>query len=171
MLRIVAFSLIFCLFLGGCQSTAQINSIPAKIEGVVSGQTLNIIIGDANYTLRLTGLDIAPKNLLGNTNPQVFLQQFFTDNYQHPLDSVTVRVQTNLQKKDKFDRISGYVWHNGELVNARLLREGYATVNLTHTSGEFDRTLVNAQTYGRIMEKGVWNRERTLKSARVRSHI
>ncbi|BAQ63289.1 thermonuclease family protein [Geminocystis sp. NIES-3709] len=158
----------FCLCFGvtGCQNKPIINGIEGKIKRVVSAQTIEVIIENKSYQLRLAGLDIP------STQPQVketqeakqFLINFFTLNNTIPLNTSIVMLETDLQVKDKFDRLSGYVWYNDRLVNQELLTEGYAIVNLTYTDGKYDRVLIDAQHYARIMEKGIWNVELSMNN-------
>jgi len=85
-------------------------------------------------------------------------KQYFTNLLSTPT-SVNLIIETDLEKKDKFARISGYAWYDDLLLNQMILKEGYSLLNLDYTDGKYDRTLINAQEYARLMQKGIWNRE------------
>lgn len=139
-----------------CQWLTPFRGEEAQISRIISGQTIELMIKGEKYSLRLTGLDLVSSELLKGENPEKFIVQLLTNNGEKPLQSVKVNVETNLQKKDKFGRINGYIWHNNKLLNRQLLEKGYALTNLTYTDGKYDQQLIDGQTYGRIMKQGFW---------------
>jgi micrococcal nuclease len=142
------------LVMTGCQNNSSIKGIEGKINRVISAQTLEVIIENKSYTLRLSGLEIPSNQEEIAKEGKQFLKDFFT-----PLNSATVIIDTDLQVKDKYDRLRGYVWYLDRMVNQELLKQGYGIANLNYTDGKFDRTLLNSQDYARIMEKGIWRIE------------
>lgn len=145
----ILLSLLFVMT--GCQNNSNIKGIDAKIKRIVSAQTLEVIIENKSYSLRLSGLEIPSNKPKIAEEGKQFLRDFFT-----PLNSATVIIETDLQVKDKYNRLSGYVWYLDRMVNQELLKQGYGIANLNYTDGKHDRTLINSQDYARIMEKGIW---------------
>lgn len=159
-MRKVIFSVLLALqilLVMACQSNPTLPTQTAEVRRVVSGQSLDILVGGSPYRLRLAGI-LIPSFLPDSQKKeaQQFLSLLLTDNSRHSLSSVTVTVEANWSRKDKFGRISGYVWHNGHMVNEKILKEGWAVVFLDYTGGEYDQRLLNAQNYARVMEKGIW---------------
>ncbi|MGI0483318.1 thermonuclease family protein [Geminocystis sp. CENA526] len=148
------------LILTGCQNQPSIKGIEASIKRVVSGQTIEIIIDNTSYQLRLTAIDIPDNQSNLNEEAKQFLVNFFTLDNTIPLKSAKVIVETDLQVKDKYNRLNGYVWYLDRMVNQELIKQGYGIPNLNYTDGKFDRALINAQDYARIMEKGMWKIEK-----------
>ena len=153
--------ILLLLFLNlGCQNHPTEQKIPASIKRVVSGQTLEVIIDERTYKLRLTGLN-APS--VSQKPWGINAKQFLIDTLIKNSSSSPLFLETDVTVSDKFGRLQGYVWYQKQLINQTLIEEGYAIVNLTYTDGKYDQQLLNAQNYARIMGKGIWNPEQPLK--------
>lgn len=87
---------------------------------------------------------------------QQHLIQLLTSNYHYPLNSVIVKVETKLNQKDKYGRLTGYVWLNNQLINRKVLEGGWAIASLEYTDGKYDRDLLQGEEYARIMGNGIW---------------
>jgi micrococcal nuclease len=148
------------LILTGCQNQPPINGIEGNIKRVVSAQTLEVIINNKSYQLRLTGIEIPNNQKDISEEAKQFLGDFFTLDNTIPLNSAKVILETDLQIKDQYNRLNGYVWYLDRMVNQELIKQGYGIPNLNYTDGKFDRALINAQDYARIMEKGIWKIEK-----------
>lgn len=153
------------IIVSGCQNQTTIKGVEAKLRRVVSAQTIEVIIENKSYQLRLSGLDTpSGKQQPWGDDGKKFLVNLLTANNTIPLKSAMVILETDLQVKDKFNRISGYGWFNHELINEKILAEGHGVVNLTYTDGKYDQKLLQAQNYARIMEKGIWNPAQPLRN-------
>lgn len=160
----------FCLWLilSGCANRKIADGIPAQVTRVVSGQTIEVIIDNQPVKVRLSGLD-APnwQNKPWGESAQQALIKLLTNNYQQTLTQVTVTIETNLEQKDSYNRLSGYVWHEGKFINQQIIEQGYAMANLTYTEGKYDQQLILAQDYARIMGKGIWNQQQPLRKLTI----
>ena len=146
----------------------MVEGIPATMKRVISGQTIEVIIDDRIYQLRLTGLNAPPLSQKPwGENAKQFLIDTLTNNSSLHLLSI----ETDLKVKDKFGRLQGYIWYEQQLINQKLVEEGYAIVNLTYTDGKYDQKLLNAQNYARIMGKGIWNPKQPLKQLNQSSQL
>lgn len=149
----------------GCQNQATIKGVEAKLRRVVSAQTIEVIIENKSYQVRLMGLDTpSHKQQPWADEAKKFLVNFLTINNSMAIHATTIILETNLQVKDQYNRISGYGWFNDELINEKILAQGYGVVNLTYTDGKYDQKLLQAQNYARIMEKGIWNPQQPLRN-------
>lgn len=163
--KLLTILLCLCLVVTGCQNQATIKGVEAKLRRVVSSQTIEVIIENKSYQVRLMGLDTPSlKQQPWADEAKKFLVNFLTINNSMPLHSTTIILETNLQVKDQYNRISGYGWFNDELINEKILAQGYGVVNLTYTDGKYDQKLLQAQNYARIMEKGIWNPQQPLRN-------
>ena len=162
---LVIILLLFFLNLG-CQNHPTTPTIPATLKRVVSGQTLEVIIDERTYKLRLTGLN-APS--LSQKPWGINAQQFLIDTLMNNSSLSQLSLETDVTVQDKFGRLQGYVWYQNQLINQILIEEGYAIVNLTYTDGKYDQKLLNAQNYARVMGKGIWNPDQPLKQLKSTS--
>lgn len=163
--KLLTIFICLCLALSGCQNQPTIEGVEAKLRRIVSAQTIEVIINNQSYQLRLMGLDTPHRQQQPwADDAKKFLEDFLTMNNSIALKSVTITLETNLEVKDKFNRISGYGWFNDELINEKILSEGHGIVNLTYTDGKYDQQLLNAQNYARIMNKGIWSADKPLRN-------
>ncbi|NCO74688.1 MAG: thermonuclease family protein [Cyanobacteria bacterium] len=153
-----------CLLIVGCQNNPKITRVEANIRRVISAQTIEVIINNQTYQFRLMGLNTPNRQQQpwGKEAKEV-LVNLLTLEGKNSLNSTTVILETNLETKDKFNRLNGYIWYNNQLINQKLLEQGYGLVNLTYTDGKYDQQLLQAQSYARIMEKGIWNPQKPLR--------
>jgi micrococcal nuclease len=162
--------MVLCLgfILGGCTVNHSDKGIAVKINKVISGQTIEIILNNQPVKVRLLGLDTPDRQQkTWAENSKQELIKILTNNYQQTLKQVNINLSANLAEKDAYNRINGYIWHKGKLINEQLIESGYAVANLTYTDGEYDQELILAQDYARIMEKGVWNPQQPLRQLTI----
>ena len=105
---------------------AQLDSITARVERVINGDTVRVRFDGKSYTVRLIGVDTPETN-----HPTKTVEYFgreasaFT---RAELERKTVRLgkDTTGDTRDRYGRLLRYVYLDGENFNARLIREGYA---------------------------------------------
>lgn len=167
-MKCLIISCCLCLILSGCANQKIINGISAQVKRVVSGQTVEVIIDNQPIRVRLSGLD-APnlKYKPWGELAQQTLIKLLTDDYQQTLTQITVTIEANLEEKDAYNRLNGYVWQEGKLINQQLIEQGYAIANLNYTEGKYDQQLILAQDYARIMGKGIWNPQKPLRELTI----
>ena len=136
------------LLLTSCSQPDLPKGIFTKVERVISGQTLEILDKTAKIPVlqqvRLAGI-IAPD-----------LKQ----------DPWGIRA-----KKDRYGRISGYIWIDGILINEQLLKEGYVLAETSSiyrpvTSNfqtQYSQRFNYAQEYARLMGNGIWNPDKPMR--------
>jgi len=142
-----------CSLLFGCQSAVLPTGAIAKVERVVSGQTLDIIeVGkQTSERVRLIGLD-APdlKQEPWGMAAKAQLEQL--------IGTQTILIESDEQKTDpKTQRRLVYAWRNRLLLNEQLIKDGYALAGSRLPNNKYDQKLAHAQEFARIMELGIWN--------------
>ncbi|AFZ47878.1 nuclease (SNase domain-containing protein) [Cyanobacterium stanieri PCC 7202] len=142
------------LILSACEANIPVdNLIFGQLQRVVSGQTLEVMINNQVYGVRLIGFDV-PENQQEMAKKNMV--NLLTNHGQNPTHLVSLTLKTDLTSKDSFGRLWAYVWLNNLFLNRTMIEEGRAIANLTYTDGKYDDMLINAQHYARIMGKGVW---------------
>ena len=154
--------LIFCcFFVGGCQN--QPIGLTAKVQRVVSGQTIDVLIPSQPAIIERVrligitapGLQQHPWGVAAKNKLEELLSQRGT---QKVLQSVVLETE---DVKDRFERRLAYVWIDGHLVNEQLVAQGYVLADPDW--GKYSQRLTRAQEYARIMEYGIWNPERPMR--------
>ena len=161
-------SLAILLFLTSCSQPDLPKGIFTKVERVVSGQTLEILDKTGKIPVlqqvRLAGIT-APdlqQNPWGAQAKQ-YLRQL--------CEGQKILLEADLKDKDRYGRISGYIWLNQTLINEELVKNGYvlAEISSVHrpvTSNfktQYRQRLNYAQEYARLMGNGIWNPEKPMR--------
>lgn len=156
-----AFLLLSCLFLlGGCQSTSSPPGVTVRVERVVSGQTLEVVEnfqqGPLLQRVRLLGIE-APdlKQRPWGSEARNRLQQL--------IGAGPIVLESDAETKDQFERRLAYAWKDGVLLNEQLVAEGYALFVPRSPNNKYDQRLNYAQEYARVMERGIWNRNKPMR--------
>lgn len=159
-MRYLIVFLLLILTLTACQSNNHdINTIPVRVNRVFSGQTIEVMLNESLITVRLTGID-APsfkQHPWGKEAKNKLAELLINKKNSSSLNSKSILLETDLNKKDRYDRIHGYIWQNNLLVNEELIAQGYALINSKYNIDQYSERLRNAQEYARIMGKGIWN--------------
>ena len=155
-------SIFCCFFLGGCRISQPVG-LTAKVQRVVSGQTIDVLLPSKPAIIervRLIGITAPdlqqhPWGVAAKNELEELLSQRGT---QRVLQSVVLETE---DVKDRFERRLAYVWVDGSLVNEQLVAQGYVLAD--PNSGKYSQRLTRAQEYARIMEYGIWNPERPMR--------
>jgi micrococcal nuclease len=156
--------LLSLLFLASCQSQNKSATIPSdvKLARVVSGQTLEVLGMETQPNLtsqiRLIGLD-APD--LGQTP--------WGEDAKKTLETLiggvnqSLKLEFDLENKDKFNRTLAYVWKDQLLLNEEIIKQGYALFVARSPNNKYNQRLKHAQQWARIMGKGIWNPDQPMR--------
>lgn len=162
--KIKVIILLSLLFLVSCQSQNKSATIPSdvKLARVVSGQSLEVLGMETQPNLtsqiRLIGLD-APD--LGQTP--------WGEDGKKTLETLiggvnqSIKLEFDLENKDKFNRTLAYVWKDQLLLNEEIIKQGYALFVARLPNNKYNRRLERAQQWARIMGKGIWNPDQPMR--------
>jgi len=150
---------------------AQTDYNAIKCKDVVDGDT--IILENGEH-LRYIGLDTPEtRKRVGKSwvsDPQPFSMEAKELNASLVKDKV-LRVEFDVQRQDKYNRLLGYCYVGGVFVNARLLEEGLAVIytfppNVKHTD-----LFVSLQKKARDAKSGIWKEGVTVSADKAKNYI
>ncbi|HEX9135746.1 MAG TPA: thermonuclease family protein [Nitrospirota bacterium] len=124
----------------------------ALVIAVNDGDTVTLRMDGKEYRSRLIGMD-APE--LGQEPwgklARGHLRKLLKDvNWR-------VTVETDVVKYDKYDRILVYLWTpDGDMLNERMLRDGYALLFTIQPNSKYADRLRKAQRAARDEKRGIW---------------
>lgn len=126
-----------------------------RVVRVVDGDTIVISYKSKNEKLRLIGINTPEtKHPEKGTEPYGFEASEYTKKL---LEKREVKVTFDVQQRDKYGRLLGYVYlTDGTFVNARLLSEGYAQVMTVPPNVKYAEEFVRLERAARKEEKGLW---------------
>ncbi|MBQ7155736.1 MAG: thermonuclease family protein [Synergistaceae bacterium] len=149
----------------------------AKVERVVDGDTaiVSFIFEDGSKYLkervRFLGVD-TPETVHPN-KPVQFYGKEASDFTKAQLTDRIVWLQTDVNPKDRYDRMLAYVWMSepddkeiddekairAKMFNAKLLLEGYAQLMTIQPNSRYANLFVHFQREAREANKGLWGKE------------
>jgi len=68
-----------------------------------------------------------------------------------------VRLELDVQERDRYGRLLAYVWVGDTMVNAELVRRGYAQVMTIPPNVKYQQLLVKLQREAREAGRGLWS--------------
>jgi micrococcal nuclease len=156
-LRMIIAIVLAIVLLAGCQHSTPASAPgrdQVKIERVVDGDTLEILLNGKKEKLRLIGVD-TPETKKPNT-PIMFYGEEAAQYTKKRLEKKTVELEWDVDRKDQYDRLLAYVWIEGELFNRTLVSEGYARIATFPPNVKYVDKFKKDQEDARQKQKGLW---------------
>jgi micrococcal nuclease len=128
----------------------------AYVTSVTDGDTIRVRSRGRTLDVRLIGID-TPESVAPGAPVQCFARaaaRFTT----RELEGERVRLEFDLERRDRYGRTLAYVWRGEELFNETLVREGYAFVTTYPPNVRYEDVFLAAQREARAAERGVWGR-------------
>lgn len=125
---------------------------------VVDGDTLHIMKGGEEVTLRLIGMN-TPETVDPRTTVQCFGHEA-SDKAKELLTGKKVRLETDPSQDtlDKYGRTLGYIYlPDGTMYNEWMIRHGYAYEYTYHSAYKYQTEFKAAQKYAEDNELGLWS--------------
>jgi len=130
-------------------------TIPATVTEVVDGDTIVVALADGRVeTVRLLGID-TPETVDPDEPVECYGPE--ASAYAHArLDGRAVRLERDVERRDRYGRMLAYVYVDGVRVNDDLLRLGYASLLVIPPNEAHARTLLSAELAARAERRGLW---------------
>ncbi len=135
---------------GGAEPNPH-RTFTATVVRVVDGDTLDVRIDGRTERVRLIGVDTP--EVYGQAEAYGAEASAFT---KRRLDGREVRLELDVEERDKYGRLLAYVWVGDELFNATLLREGYAQLMTVPPNVKYVDQFVALQREAREAGRGLW---------------
>lgn len=129
--------------------------VPATVIEVVDGDTVVVRLDDGTLdTVRLLGID-TPETV----HPDKGVECYGPEASRATKDRLTgrrVRLESDLEPRDRYGRRLAYVLLDGARVNDEILREGYARLLVIEPNHKHARALLAAELEARTARRGLW---------------
>ena len=118
-----------------------------EVTRIVDGDTIDC---DPFGRIRLIGMDTpeAGQEPFGDLATEALRERI-------PVGTV-VELERDVEPTDRYDRVLGYLWSEGELINWWLVRAGYAVVLTYPPNVQYVDWFTDAQRQAREEEMGLW---------------
>lgn len=132
------------------------NSYPseAMVERVVDGDTIKLVGGER---VRYIGVD-TPETKHPYKKVQYFGKEASAFN-KKLVEGKKVRLEYDVEKKDKYGRLLAYVYVDDIFVNAELVKQGYAQVMTIPPNVRYAEYFRKLQNQAREEKKGLWSKK------------
>jgi len=144
--HLIWFLLILCLilFMG-----SQVFSKVIKVKEVIDGDTIVLQSGEH---VRYIGIDTPEKD-------QPFYQQAKELN-QKLVEGKEIRIEFDVQRKDKYGRLLAYVYVGETFVNAELVRNGLANLYTVPPNVKHSDYFLKLQSEAKEKKLGIWSEDK-----------
>lgn len=140
-------------------STIQFNSSAHgyyNVSRVVDGDTIELSNGE---TVRYIGIDTPEIREKENSywvyKPMPFAEKA-KDFNRKLVEGKSVRLEFDVQKKDKYKRLLAYVYIEDKMVNIEMVRQGLAMIYTYPPNVKYSQRFLDAQREARDNKTGLW---------------
>lgn len=164
---LIALFLISCITLAGCSNIKRLGKevgfpdedktkpVTFRVIRVVDGDTIVLNYGSKQEKLRLIGINTP--EIRHPTKGQERFGREASAYSKKLLGNRDVKVNFDVQKKDRYGRLLGYVYlEDGTFVNAHLVEQGYAQVMTISPNVKYADYFRQLQRKARSEKKGLW---------------
>src|SRR5712691_10186805 len=132
---------------------------PAPLEGtvvrIVDGDTIHVRLADRIEKVRYIGVN-TPEVHHPRKGEEPGGREAMAVN-RALVEGRTVRLETDVRARDRYGRLLAYVWTGDVMVNAELVRRGYAQVMTVPPNVRHQALFVKLQRDAREAGRGLWS--------------
>ena len=149
----VALVLLLALVVAAAWGAPLLEGLVVK---VVDGDTIHVRIGDRVEPVRYIGIN-TPELHHPRKGEEPGGREAALRNGEL-VASKRVRLELDVQSRDRYGRLLAYVWVGDVLVNAELVRLGYAQVMTVPPNVRYQGLFLKLQREAREAARGLWRR-------------
>jgi micrococcal nuclease len=127
----------------------------AQVVRVVDGDTIVVRLGGREERVRYIGVD-TPESVKPQTPIQCFAERASAFNARL-VEGRTVRLEQDVDARDRYGRLLAYVRANGVFVNAELVRRGYARPLTVPPNVRYAGRFARLASQARAAGTGLWS--------------
>jgi micrococcal nuclease len=124
------------------------------VTRVVDGDTIKVLVDGSEYTLRYIGID-TPESVDPRRPVECFANEA-TEYNRSLVEGKTVGLEKDISETDEFGRLLRYVWLGEEMVNWKLVSEGYALAVTYPPDVKYADLFASLQAGARQAGVGLW---------------
>ena len=135
-------------------SIASAGALDGVVVRVVDGDTIHVRVGARVEKVRYIGVN-TPEVHHPRKGEEPGGREAMAVN-RTLVEGRTVRLETDVQARDRYGRLLAYVWTGDVMVNAELLRRGFAQVMTVPPNVRHQALFVKLQRDARESGRGLW---------------
>ena len=126
----------------------------AFVINVVDGDTIDVLIGGRESRVRYIGID-TPETVDPRRPVECFGREASERN-RRLVEGKTVGLERDVSETDRFGRLLRYVWMEGEMVNAKLVEDGYAAATSFPPDVRYAELFSTLEAQAKAQGRGLW---------------
>lgn len=142
------------LLVAVCASLASADALVGTVVRVVDGDTIHVRVGERLEKVRYIGVN-TPEVHHPRKREEPGGRDAMAIN-RTLVERRLVRLETDVQARDRYGRLLAYVWVGETMVNAELVRRGYAQVMTIPPNVRHQALFVKLQREAREGARGLW---------------
>jgi micrococcal nuclease len=134
--------------------------VDADVVRVVDGDTIRVRMGDRIEKVRYIGVN-TPELHHPRRGPGRDIDpggREAADVNHHLVSGKHVRLEFDVRERDRYGRLLAYVWVGDVMVNAELVRRGYAQVMTVPPNVRYQSLFLSLERAAREGGRGLWRR-------------
>jgi micrococcal nuclease len=128
--------------------------IKAIVTRVIDGDTIEVNAGGAAFKLRYIGMDSPELDSVDTNTRNIAVEA--ADKNRELVGGKTVELENDVSETDRYGRLLRYVYVNGMMVNAELVRLGYAQAVSYPPDIKYQNMFSELQAAARAAKAGIW---------------
>jgi micrococcal nuclease len=129
-------------------------TLAGQVVRVVDGDLIHVRIGDRIEKVRYIGVN-APEVHHPTAGAQPGGREA-TEANRRLVGGQTVRLELDVQERDRYGRLLAYVYVGNVMVNAELVAQGYAQVMTIPPNVQYQNLFLKLQREARLLQLGLW---------------
>lgn len=135
------------------QRPVAVRSLVGEVVRVVDGDTILVRLGERVEKVRYIGIDTPEVGGRGGPEPGAAEAAALN---RALVEGRRVRLELDVQERDRYGRLLAYVWVGDLMVNAELVRRGYAQVMTVPPNVRHQALFRRLQRDARQAGRGLW---------------
>jgi micrococcal nuclease len=130
------------------------SALEGPVVRIVDGDTIHVQVGDRIEKVRYIGVNTPEVH-----HPRKGVERGGRDAVRVNRDLVggrTVRLELDVQERDRYGRLLAYVWVGGVMVNEEMVRLGYAQVMTVPPNVRYQQRFLSREREARESGRGLW---------------
>lgn len=128
-----------------------------KVARVVDGDTIKIEYDNTQLSIRLIGID-TPESVHPDLSKNIPEGKIASDYTKSRLENKEIRLEFDVQPRDKYNRLLAYVYIDDKMFNKELLEKGYARVATFPPNIKYVDDFKTIQKKAINSNKGFWDK-------------
>jgi micrococcal nuclease len=153
---LVAVATVLLGAVGGWWAGGEPATYAARVIETIDGDTIVVRFHDGSTeTVRILGIDTPETE-----HPTIGVECFGPEAKAATRDRLlgeAVRLEFDIERRDRYGRLLAHLWHGGELYGETLLRDGLAEWYVLPPNGLHQRSMLRTELEAQAAGRGLWS--------------